>query len=120
MRTGHLRDRVDVIRRGAGTDDGAGGRTRPWVRIAAGVPVAFWGGGGRESLQGGAVQVSATWKVTLRWRPEVDERVRLVATDTLTVTPGTHFEVLGARDPTSRHIWIELDVIEVPAVPVED
>jgi SPP1 family predicted phage head-tail adaptor len=80
MNAGDLRDRV-IIHEEVQTPDGQGGYTTNWTPIAA-APQGVWakviGLTGDEALAGLVERSTATWRVTIRKRPGITTKHRLI------------------------------------------
>lgn len=96
----HLETPVD-------TPDGAGGVTRNWSPVSA-----LWGQiealRADETISGDGVDMSITYRMTIRYRTQIDGTMRLSMGERL-------FAIRGIRDPNGYRHWLEILAEEIRA-----
>jgi SPP1 family predicted phage head-tail adaptor len=97
---GALRDRI-TIEREVSTDMGGGGSEVGWSQLAQ-VWAQILPVSGREQIQAAAVTASALYRITVRWRSDVNETHRVKLAD------GTALNLRRVADPDGQRQWLEL------------
>jgi SPP1 family predicted phage head-tail adaptor len=120
MQAGQLRDRVVILKKST-TPDSQGGRSTTWVdlvtdsaitdrqtRLAANVdPMET-----RERLQAAAIGATLMYAVTIRYRRDVTEKMRVLWTPYGTTTEKT-LEVHGVTPVDGKRAYVRLDCSEL-------
>lgn len=93
LAAGRLRSRI-AIERKQKLPDGQGGNRHKWIEIGKAWAEVL-NQSGREALIAGAVQGLTTWKVTMRWRPDISAVDRLIH-------QGAALNIKSIGDPDGR------------------
>lgn len=104
---GRLRHLADIRQPATPTD----GETKPtWTSVATNVPMSRMFKAPREVTAGDRVQGVPTEKVMMSWRPDVDERMRLIFP---TTGNSEVLEIVGIGDPMGDRKWLEATCVRV-------
>ena len=103
VQAGSFRRRVTIQSR-VDTQDTAGGVTASWSIFAANVPAAIDEQGGREFFAAQQIQAKNTATISIRWRPGIDEKMRVLHYRTPGKPPDIYNIEGMSIDPTGRKI----------------
>jgi len=98
-----LRHRITLQSR-SGVDDGYGQETLTWTDVLS-CFASIEPAPRQQQVSGEAMFASRTHVVTIRYRPSVTERMRIVYGTRL-------FEIVSVIDLDERHFWLQLDCVE--------
>lgn len=110
-RIGELRHLVDLERREI-TEGGTGDPVVTWVSVAKDLPARIRWLSAREFLQGLIVQSKVTAFIDIRWRPDVDQTMRLKRHIHMRNTPRGHelYNIEGILYDETGRKWIYIGV----------
>lgn len=100
IRAGLLRHDI-LIRRAGLIDDGKGGQTRGWGTVAQ-LRAQVEGMDGREAMIAHALQGTRTWRITIRFRSDIEE------SDQIRLSNGTDLNITSITDPDGRRIQLQI------------
>jgi SPP1 family predicted phage head-tail adaptor len=100
LRAGNLRHLI-TIRRQSLVDDGLGGQTREPQTVAT-VRAMVEGLDGREVMLAHALQGVSNYRITLRWRED------LQSTDQVQLADGRNLNITSITDPDGRRIQLQI------------
>jgi SPP1 family predicted phage head-tail adaptor len=80
VQAGRFRHRVTLQKQSSGRDS-AGGVVTLWTNFAVGVPAAISPVSGREILTAQQIAADVSTEIAIRWRPGVDETMRVLHND---------------------------------------
>ena len=99
MLTQRLRHRVTFQDQVETQDQGTGDTLITWADVYADVPAEVLTGPGREFIESGAKQAETDARITLRWLPGIEQRMRVV-------WDGRFYNITGMdTDRTGRREW---------------
>lgn len=115
LRAGQLRRRV-TVRRARQVDDGHGGETREWFTPAI-LRAQVEGQDGREAVIAHALEGISTYRITTRYRSDLQDSDQLVLDDALDPVCATRLNITSITDPDGRRIQLQIIATTAGVVP---
>jgi SPP1 family predicted phage head-tail adaptor len=103
VQAGVFRRRVTIQSR-TDTQDAAGGVTASWTTTWGNIPAAIDEQGGKEFFQAQQIQAKNTAVISIRWRPNINEKMRVLHYRYPGKSPDIYNIEGMSIDPTGRKI----------------